>query len=293
MTIPAFVNPESGSADGALAALERAGGFAVRQARAGELTDLLRQEVALGTPRVIVAGGDGTVATAAASLAGTPVAIAVLPGGTLNHFARNHGIPTEPGPALELATNGVVGRVDVAYVNEELFINTCSVGAYTRYIRTRERVEPVLGYWVASLVAGLRVLLTLRPIVVGLGTGSEAHRYVSPLVFVGVGERKLGIPGLGRPEPNGRRGLHVIVPRGRRQARRLVRRYQHLDDGPRAGPRPPGVDSALVDRLRVVLDGPSAEVALDGEVRRIRSPLEFRIAYGTLRVVTGGSGGVT
>lgn len=293
MLIPAFVNPEGGSAEAARTALEQTEGFQVRAARATELTALLWREVHAGTPRVLVAGGDGTVARAAEVLAGTEVALAVLPGGTLNHFARDHDIPTDPGEALGLAVNGPVTRADVGYVNDELFLNTSSVGAYTRYVRTRERIEPWLGYWAASVVAGLRVLFTLREMPVALAANGSTRVAVAPLVFVGVGERKLGLPGLGQPVPEGGRGLHVVLPRGRRQARRLARAFARLDRGGPGEPKGFAVDAALVDRCRLALPAPSAEVALDGEIRRVGTPLEYRFAPGAIRLVAPGSRAIT
>jgi hypothetical protein len=110
--------------------------------------------------------------------------------------------------------------VDVGYVNGELFLNTSSVGAYTRYVRTREVLEPTLGYWLGSAVAGLRMLITLQHIPVILAAGGASRTYEAPFVFVGVQHRKLEPPGVGQRVPGGARALHVVVPRGRRQARR-------------------------------------------------------------------------
>ncbi len=59
-----------------------------------------------GARRVLVSGGDGTVASAAAVACETEMELAALPGGTLNHFAKDHGIPTELAEALELAATG-------------------------------------------------------------------------------------------------------------------------------------------------------------------------------------------
>ena len=290
MAIPALVNPDGGSAEAALAALEKAGGFQVTRAGAKELPGLLAKEIAAGTPRVLVAGGDGTLARAASVLAGTPVALAVLPGGTLNHFARDHGIPLDPDEALALAATGPVAAVDVGYVNDDIFLNTSSVGAYTRYVRTRQRFEPVLGYWLGSLAAGLRVLLTLRRMTVVLAANGATRTWAAPLVFVGVGERKLGLPGLGQPVPGGGRGLHLVMPRGRRQARRFARAFSRLDQGVPVTARALGVDAALVERFRLRLSGGSAQVALDGEIRRVATPLDYRVAPGALRVVAPADG---
>ena len=285
MDIPAFINPESGSAKAAMEALAKAGRFEAREASPADLPRLLDREIAAGTERVVIAGGDGTIARAASRLAGTSVALAVLPGGTLNHFARDHGIPVDADEALALAAEGPVGTADVGFLNGELFLNTSSVGAYTRYVRTRERMEPVLGYWLGSVAAGLRVLFTLHPIPVVLAANGATRSCRAPLVFVGVGERKLGLPGLGQPVPDGRRGLHVVLPRGRRQARRFARAFARLDQGYPVAARALGVDTAIVDRLSLTLHARSAEVGLDGELRRFTTPLEYRFAPDALRLV--------
>ena len=69
-----------------------------------------------------------TLARAASTLAGTTVALSVLPGGTLNHFARDHGIPLDPTEALALAVHGAAAPADVGYVNAQLFLNASCVG---------------------------------------------------------------------------------------------------------------------------------------------------------------------
>jgi len=78
---------------------------------------------------VVAAGGDGTVGAVASALAGTDVAMAVLPMGTLNHFARDAGIPLD----LEAAAQAMVDAslrqaVDVAEVNGHVFVNNSSIG---------------------------------------------------------------------------------------------------------------------------------------------------------------------
>jgi diacylglycerol kinase family enzyme len=280
-----LVNGSSGNAKAAVEALERHPGFDIRIITPEQCMVALRRAVADGAPRVVVAGGDGTVATAGSVLAGTPTALAVLPGGTLNHFARNHGIPVDPDKALEVAMNGRVKPVDVGYVNDQLFLNTSSVGAYVHFVETRDRLEPYLGYWLASLVAGVRILRSLHNIAVKLEVGGETRIYRAPLVFIAVGERNLTPLKLGWPveEPGG--ALSVIVPRGRRQARRFVRAYARSDRGLPIEERPLGLDSALVQRFRLDLRRSVVRLATDGEIRRLRTPLEYRLAPRALNVV--------
>ncbi len=284
-TIPAHVNPASGSAKPALEALERHPGFDVRLTPPEKLTVALRHAVGAGVPRVLVAGGDGTIAAAASVLAHTSTALAVLPAGTLNHFARDHGIPTELDQALQVAEHGRVSPVDVGYVNDQLFINTSSVGAYVRFVETRDRLEDLLGYWMASVVAGMRILRGLRQTRVTLEADGEQRIYQARLVFIAVGERTLTPPGLGRltGEPGG--ALHVVISRGRRHARRFARVFARTDRGLSVETKPLGLDTALVDRLRLDLPMPMVKVAMDGEIRRQKTPLEYRLERGALNVV--------
>jgi diacylglycerol kinase family enzyme len=283
--IPAYVNAGSGTAKAAIQALERNSAFAASLLEPERHAIALRQAVYAGAPKVVVAGGDGTIAAAAAVLAGTSTALAVLPAGTLNHFARDHRIPTDPNEALHVAEHGRVIPVDVGYLNDQLFLSTSSVGVYVRFVETRDRLARRLGYRLASLAAGVRILRTLRNVRVTLETGGETRVYRVPLVFVGVGERSLTPPGLGRlaGQPGGT--LHVVVARGRRQARRFARAYAHLSRGLVVETRPFGLDTALVQRLRLDLPNQLVKVAMDGEIGRQRTPLEYRLGRGALNLV--------
>jgi diacylglycerol kinase family enzyme len=287
--IPAYVNAGSGTAKAAIEALEGNPAFNTRILEPERHAVALRQALQAGAPKVVVAGGDGTIAAAAAVLAGTSTALAVLPAGTLNHFARDHGIPTDPREALQVAEHGRVIPVDVGYLNEQLFLSTSSVGVYVRFVETRDRLTRHLGYRLASLAAGLRILRTLRNVRVTLETAGETRVYRAPLVFVGVGERSLTPPGLGRlaGQPGGT--LHVVIARGRRQARRFARAYAHLSRGLVLESRPFGLDSALVERLRLDLPKKAVKVAMDGEIRRQRTPLEYRLGRGALNLVVPAS----
>ncbi len=284
-TIPAYVNAEGGSASAAVEALRAFPAFDVRLTPPASLAAALGEAVRAGEPRVLVAGGDGTLATAASVLARTSTALAVLPGGTLNHFGRDHGIPTDLAEALALAERGQVRPVDLGYVNDQVFLNTSSVGAYVRFVETRDRLEHYLGYWAASVVAGMRILPGVRPTRVTLEAEGEKRVYQARLVFIALGERHLAPPKLGRPTGEAGGALHVVIPRGRRQARRFARAYASSSRGLSADTKPLGVDTALVDRLRLDLPRTTVKVATDGEIRRLKTPLEYRLERGALNVV--------
>jgi diacylglycerol kinase family enzyme len=283
--IPAFVNLESGSGQAARDALDATGIFDVEPCDPALLDRQIAQVVHSGADRVVVAGGDGTVAKAASALVGTPTALAVVPGGTLNHFAKDHGIPTDHAEAVEVSATGDTTTTDVATVNGRVFLNTSSVGAYVLFVRTRERLERYCGYHVATFLAVLRLLGRVRPFTVELSLDGAIRQYRSALVFVGVGERELQLPSIGSRAKNGRRGLHVIVVRGGTWARLIAAGLMAVFGGTDAIARRALADSFIVDECRIELRRRLGRIAIDGEIIEMTSPLAFRIERDALRLV--------
>jgi diacylglycerol kinase family enzyme len=144
--IPAFVNSEAGTADHACEALAKESTFKVERIAPADLAPRVRKAIESGARRILIAGGDGTIATAARELRGKSCELAILPAGTLNHFAQDLGLPTDLDEAVRVAAGSVTRCIDVAEVNGRLFLNTSSVGVYVTYVRTRERLERRFGY---------------------------------------------------------------------------------------------------------------------------------------------------
>ena len=113
-----------------------------------------------GCDVVVVAGGDGTVGTAAAALAGTGRALGIIPLGTLNHFARDAGIPGDAGQAVATIVHGRRKTVDLAEVNGRIFVNNSAVGLYPDMVRFRDQTQARTGHSKRSamLSASLRAL---------------------------------------------------------------------------------------------------------------------------------------
>jgi len=279
------VNLASGSGQAARDALDATGTFDVEPCDPALLDRQIAQAVHSGADRVVVAGGDGTVAKAASALIGTRTALAVVPGGTLNHFAKDHGIPTDHAEAAQVSVIGDTTTADVATVNGRLFLNTSSVGAYVLFVRTRERLERYFGYHIATFLAGLRLLGRVRPFTVEMSLDGATRKYRSALVFVGVGERELQLPSIGSRAENGRRGLHVIVVRGGTWARLVAAGFMAAFGGTEAIARGTLADSFVVDECRIELRRRLGRVAIDGEIIEMTSPLVFRIERDALRLV--------
>ncbi|HEY4216392.1 MAG TPA: diacylglycerol kinase family protein [Gemmatimonadaceae bacterium] len=282
--IPAFLNPLAGNAEAAREALLGVGGFDIREVSPHTLADHVRAAVSGGASRILVAGGDGTIGGAAGVLAGTGVELAILPCGTLNHLARDLELPMELADAARVAMNGVAVPVDAAVVNDRIFLNTSSVGAYVTFVRARERLESRLGYHVASAVAGVRLLFRLPLFRVTLRVEGNTREYLTPLVFIGVGERELQLPSLGARVPNGRTGLHVMVIRRRSGARTLATALAAAARGVGAVARTPAMDVFLVDSCQI--EPRTRTAAVDGELVTVTPPLVYRHIAGQLRIVT-------
>jgi diacylglycerol kinase family enzyme len=286
--IPALVNARSGSANAVVTALAGLGGFEVRVLEPTRVREEVSRLAAAGHDRVIVAGGDGTVGSAAAALRGTDTALAVLPAGTLNHFAQGLDLPRDLHLAAGVARGPHRARVDVGDVNGQTFLNTSSVGAYVAFVRLRDRWERRIGYWLASLLSAVRLVFRMRTYRVTLEVDGQTREYETPLVFVGVGERELRLPKLGARVEGGRRGLHVMVVRHRSGARVLALALAAAARGVAAVARTPAMDVFLVERCRIEPRTPlqSWFIAVDGEIVPAITPLEYAVARDALVVIT-------
>lgn len=285
MTIPAFINPAAGNAADAREALQAAGGIEIRETDPAGLSKAIAEAVRGGASRIIVAGGDGTIAAAAAVIAGTGVSLGILPAGTLNHLAKDLHIPLDLTEAAQVAVAGEVVTIDVGRAGERIFLNTSSLGAYVVFVRARERLEPRLGYWLASLAASVRIMFRLARFGVELDAEGARRRYRTPLIFVGIGERELKLPRLGGRVEGGKRGLHVIIVESRTGARLLALAFAAAARGLKSVARGPTLDAILVERCRIELPFSTTRIAVDGEIIEVRGPLEYTLWRDALRVV--------
>ena len=274
--IPVLINPGGGSAKKVLETLRADPRFKVHETEPKELAARIKQLRAEGAKRIAVSGGDGTITSAASALAGTDTELAVIPGGTLNHLARDRGIPVEPDKAADLAATGSARPVDAGTVNDQLFLNTSSVGAYVTFVRTRERLEKKMWYWPASFVAGLQMLVRLPRFHVAVDPEGDApaKSYRACLVFISVGERDFDKGIFGERTPQSRRALHVIVVPNVGLPRLFAIVFAAVFRGMNASLG--AVDTFLVDRCRIEMRRPKGNVSYDGELERMTAPLDYR-----------------
>ncbi|MBC7945562.1 MAG: sphingosine kinase [Burkholderiales bacterium] len=131
--------------------------------------------------------------TVGAALAGTGAALGVLPLGTLNHFAKDLGIPLELEAAAGNLLSGQIVRVDVGEVNGRVFLNNSSLGLYPRVIRQREITREQLGWgkWPAFVWASLVMPRRYPLLEVCLRVRGTRMRRRTPFIFVGNNEYQI------------------------------------------------------------------------------------------------------
>jgi diacylglycerol kinase family enzyme len=280
--MPLFINPASGTARAVLNRIEGREDLKLVIHEPQQLKSAIHGAVAKGVPRIAVCGGDGTLGLAVNAIADSGMELAVIPGGTLNHFAARHGIPTDTDKALALARTGIAERVAVGCVNGHLFINTSSVGAYVTFVRSREFLERRMGYTTASFFAGVRRLVRLRSSHIRL----ENNLIKSPLVFIGVGERNLNFPLLGDVVPGGRDGLHLIAIKSDNGWQTLKLAVNAILRGVDPLAREQQLQSDIRSSVELSFKRPrTISVATDGELVRLRSPLNYRLVSEGIQLV--------
>ena len=161
------INPASGSGTGARVldefreALPRA--EVVELGEGDDLQQALRS-AAERAEVLAVGGGDGTVSCAAGVALDAGVPLAVVPGGTFNHFAKDIGCDTVAKTIGAIRT-GSVAYVDAIQLNEtDTVVNTASIGAYPTFVQTREKLEPKIGKPLAGAYALFHTLRRDAPV---------------------------------------------------------------------------------------------------------------------------------
>jgi diacylglycerol kinase family enzyme len=240
-------------------------------------------------PAAIVAGGgDGTVRTVASAVAGTATPLGVLPLGTLNHFAKDAGIPIDLAKAVEIIAAGHTRRVDVARVNDCIFINNSSIGFYPSLVESRERFRAQGHFkWPALALATAEVLR--REGEVAISVEGEQARSVARTPFLFVGNNEYVAEGI-------KLGARTRLDAGRLYAyyappvrtRHLPKLFAQALFG--VARREHALQSMSGRELWIsTLLKRDINVACDGELVTLKTPLHYRSWPGALLVLAPAS----
>jgi diacylglycerol kinase family enzyme len=228
-----------------------------------------------------VAGGDGTLSTAAEVLVGTEVALAPFPLGTLNHFARRLGISSLD-DAPRAAACGRTRSIPLGCVAGRTFVNHASAGVYPRMVRQREHIRRWSGKKIGTVLASMHQLLHLEARPIGLSVEGVKRERTVPGIWVALGGAfQLPVDG---KIPAGTT-LEVVVPETQSRSSFLVKGLRALWLMRRGRPvQQAGVEVIRARCFTLEADEP-LDISRDGEVERRDPPIEFSVHAQALRVV--------
>lgn len=279
MKIVLVYNPKSGSALSAQELHAKCKAASIEIIKLVPLSDQLSRTLApYVKDRAIIAtiGGDGTLSAVAGLLAGTDAVFAPLPGGTLNHFTKDLGIPQDIDAAIHSLAASRIHKLDIASVNDRAFINNSSIGLYPSSLRVRSRFEAIIGKWPAAVAASVRTLVRFRTYDVTIGT----ETFHTPFIFVGNNNYAIDtIGGITRTRLDGGR-LSIFVAKTvsrtvllKIMLFALVGRAKELNE----------FDVYHATSLTIKARRKRLSVSYDGEVDHMRSPLRYKLKPGILR----------
>ncbi len=264
----------------------------VSQVRGPEVMEAARAAASSDADVVVMGGGDGTMSAGANALVGTGRLMGVLPLGTLNHFARDLGIPADPDEAVRTIVQGMPREVDVGEANGRVFVNNSSIGLYPLMVSLRDAWMEKRGMhkWTAMGRAAWGTLRRFPVVRVSLRMAEGGLLVRTPMVFIGNNRYETRLFALGRRAALDQGELWVYfarragrLPFVRLAARALLGRLDEARDFEGMGLE----ELRVEDRRRLL------HVAFDGEVCHVAPPLHYRIRPRALRVMVPAESVVT
>ncbi len=242
-------------------------------------------EAAQGDADIVVAGGgDGTICGVATQVSKSNKVLGVLPLGTLNHFSKDLGVPQDLGEAVAAIADGREIAVDLGSINGEIFVNNSSIGLYPHIVKERESQQHRLGRskWHAAFWA---LMHTLRATpVVEVRTVVQGQEIVekTPFLFIGNNVYDMDLVLIGTLTSMDGGYLFVFaLSDGSRFG--VVRSMAKLMTG--RAKRGEDFRTINIDSITLSTHRKKISVARDGEVGFMKTPLEYKILPGALRVL--------
>lgn len=243
------------------------------------------RRAALEQPGVLVAaGGDGTVNASVSAIAGSEIPFAVIPLGTFNYFARDIGMPLEPGAAAAAILDGHVAPMHLARINKHPFLVNASIGLYVRLIQERERHGHRFGRnRVTAIVSGLVTALrghyamTLDMVIDG-----KPRTMRTPVVFLGKNYLQLKNLDFDVAEGIARGQVGIITLEDANPLTMMAIAWRTLVGKPEEAQK---LNAFCAETLEIATRRPLISAVIDGEIMVFKSPLKVEVQHDALLVV--------
>ncbi|HUP29845.1 MAG TPA: diacylglycerol kinase family protein, partial [Usitatibacter sp.] len=229
-------------------------------------------------------GGDGTLSSVASLVVGSETALGVLPLGTLNHFAKDLGMPLDLADAVAVLARGKQSEVDVGEVNGRMFLNNSSLGIYPDIVRDRTRQQRRLGRGKRWALVWATITALRRSAFLHLRITVDGRERIARTPFIFIGNNAYVMEGFEIGKREGLQDGKLSIYFTRRCTRlglvglglrALFGRLTQAHD----------FEALLAAEVSVETRHSRLPVSADGEVFASNSPFEYRIRPRALKVV--------
>ena len=241
-----------------------------------------------GIEVVLAGGGDGTISAAAARLMNGKKALAILPAGTMNLFARGLGIPQTLDAAMKSFADGEVIAVDIASANGQPFVHQFSIGMHARMVQLRQSMEfgSRLGKIRASAKAAWSTINNPPAMKVTLSVGKAEIE--TRITGIGITNNLFGeghLPYADNPA-GGVLGIYVTVAQQRGE---LVKFFFNMARGKWRDNEHVEIHQAELATLKIHSPARKFRAVIDGELARLDRETTIKIHPGALNVLVPAS----
>jgi YegS/Rv2252/BmrU family lipid kinase len=251
-----------------------------------DITQIINECFREKTDTVVAGGGDGTVNLVASSLLGSDTPLGILPLGTLNHFAKDNKIPLDIKEAVSVIVKKNIKKIDVGSVNGKIFINNSSIGIYPKVVEHRDSQIKRFGgnKWTSMVMAYVNVVKRFSFFKVDINSNGQTIKVKTPFIFIGNNEYQMDLLKLGTREKLDEGLLDLYFPNTttwfsmiRFGAATLFKKLKQVRDF--------NIIKAKEVTISVRKKRKLIEVALDGEVFHLKSPLFYKIHPKALKII--------
>jgi diacylglycerol kinase family enzyme len=241
-----------------------------------DICELIARAKTANPDIIVIAGGDGSISTAAGELVDSEIRLGILPIGRFNHFARHAGIPLEMEQAVQAVFEGHVREIDVGKVNGKVFLNNSSIGFYPRAVWLREKLSNTLGggKGMAMIIALLTLFKRFPVLRIEYAAGGERIERKTTFVFIGNNEYEMHLLDIGQRKSLQKGWLSLYTGNfdTRSSVLRLIlfllcnRLKQDRD-----------FEYHMVRKVKLHTRKKTVRVSTDGEIQKMTTPLHYTI----------------
>lgn len=246
-----------------------------------QLPSLNKQKV----DQIWIAGGDGTITSIAEAVSGYKVPIGILPGGSMNLLARDLGMSLDLKQAVEQLRSAVPVKIDTATINGRWILNICNIGISTNFTEMREQFRDYPGWirWSLLIWYMIKSIFVYPVMMIELTAGKRRYKFKTRSVSISnnpLSRDSIILPARTRLN-SGLLGIYVAKDRSAWSLpvlifKLLVGNWMYDED----------LTAFTTQSATIVpLHRRKLKVMIDGELYRIKKPLNFRLHPGSLTLL--------